>query len=128
MGGPIERRSQALDDPQPRVADRAAEILSEGSENRGDFLTRSVRPRGGVWLSDKPLPWRVKAVPRIVLSVEIPDYVVAEFEQPMKQRGIREFLVPAEVVNQHCPPKVVVRDDRRRRAQSGGQYSFLKSK
>jgi len=90
-------------------AEAAEAILTGAFDDRGDFLTRSVRSEGGVWLSDTSLP---NAYGGTVLSVEIPARVVAEFEQPMKRRGVREFLVPADIVNRYGPA-LVVEDDAR---------------
>jgi hypothetical protein len=84
-------------------------VLASGFEDRGDFLTRSLLPEGGVWLSDQPLH---DAYGETVLSIEIPASVVAEFEQPMKSKGVREFLLPAEIVNRYGPAQVVDEDAR----------------
>jgi hypothetical protein len=88
----------------------AAAILAGGFEDRGDFLTRSVRSEGGVWLSDSPLAWQAPGL-EATLSVEIPDRVVVDFEQPMRS-GVREFLVPAEIVNRYRPAKLLAEEDR----------------
>jgi hypothetical protein len=89
-----------------RTSAQAVEaILAGGFEDRGDFLTRSVRSDGGVWLSDGPLRWHAPWLDA-TLSVEIPSWVVADFEQPMKS-GVREFLGPAEIVNRYGSAAVV---------------------
>lgn len=80
----------------------AEAIITGGFADRGDFLTRSLRAEGGVWLSDNPLPWQAPGL-EATLSVDIPAEVVAEFEQPVKRKGLREFLVPAEIVNRYGP-------------------------
>lgn len=90
-----------------RTGRSAAEaIVAQGFEDRGDFLTRSVRTEGGVWLSDEPLPWQAPGL-EATLSIEIPVEIVAGFEQPVKRKGLREFLVPADIVNRYGPPSIV---------------------
>jgi hypothetical protein len=53
----------------------------------------------GVWLSDRPLDANEGAYGDVVLFVEIPEGIVPQYEW-VQDIGYREFLVPAEIVNQ----------------------------
>jgi hypothetical protein len=84
-----------------RTTKAAAEaILRDGFRNgRGSYLT--AQEHEGVWVSDQPLDANEGAGGSALLSVEIPEDVVAQYEWAEVGRGFREFLVPAEVVNRH---------------------------
>jgi hypothetical protein len=52
----------------------------------------------GVWLSDRPLDSDEGACGDVVLFIEIPEEIIAEYEW-IQDMGYREFLVPAEIVD-----------------------------
>ena len=41
-----------------------------------------------------------------LLSIDIPDNVIADYEWIEEEKPYREFLIPAEIVNRYGPPKV----------------------
>lgn len=85
-------------------------ILRQGfRDSTGTYMT--VNEYSGVWLSNVPLDINEGAVGDVVLTVEIPEEVVAEHEWVEDGKGYREFLVPAEVVNRYGPPEVFEREE-----------------
>jgi hypothetical protein len=75
-------------------------ILAEGfTDAQGDYLTE--RLHGGVWLTDRILDSNEGAASEDVLDLEIPEEIVAPFEWIEEDKGYREFLVPAEIVNRY---------------------------
>jgi hypothetical protein len=99
------------DDALPHeYADAVESIRAQG------FVGRSTLDGGrggkgrGVWLADEPVPFEIDAggdpVPTVVLTVEIPDDIVARYEvvesYPDEDwRPWREYLVPAKIVNSY---------------------------
>jgi hypothetical protein len=83
----------------------AKQILGGGFKDaEGTWGTgRSWR---GVWLSAEPASGKEGAAGPVVLALEIPEGVLAEYEW-VQDVGYREFLVPAKVVNRFGPPEVV---------------------
>lgn len=85
-------------------------ILQNGfRDGEGTYMTRTLHR--GVWLSDRPLSFFEGAKGDDLLSVEIPDEVLAEYEWIEEGKPYREFLVPAEIVNRRGPPELVDEDD-----------------
>ena len=75
-------------------------ILAEGFRDaEGDYLTD--RLHGGVWLSDRILYANEGVAAADVIDVDIPEEIVAPFEWIEEDKGYREFLVPAEIVNRY---------------------------
>ncbi len=73
-------------------------IEAEGFvDGEGTYLTQHVRR--GVWLSDDVLDISEGAWGDTVLELEIPENIVAQYEWIEEDKGFREFLVPADVVN-----------------------------
>jgi len=84
----------------------AASILSEGfRDGHGMYLTNQCF--SGVWLSDKPLDINEGADGDVLLALDIPGQEVESYEWKEEGKGYREFLVPAEIVNQYGPPKII---------------------
>lgn len=80
-------------------------ILSDGfKDGEGYYLTTSLHQ--GVWLSDCPLDINEGADGDTLLSIDIPDNVIADYEWIEEEKPYREFLIPAEIVNRYGPPKV----------------------
>jgi hypothetical protein len=78
----------------------AAAILARGFEDaEGTFGTGELFR--GVWISATPLSANEGAHGDHLLAVEISEELVAEFEWIEDENPIREFLVPAEVLNAH---------------------------
>lgn len=83
----------------------AESILAHGfKDSYGSYLTNEIW--GGVWLSDRPLDDNEGADGDTLLSLEIPDEVVEKYEWIEDGKPYREFLVPAETVNQYGPVRV----------------------
>ena len=89
----------------------AAAILAEGfRDGTGTYLTTNTYT--GVWISDQALDENEGAFGDTLLSIDIPEEVVSEFEWIEEGKGHREFLVPAEIVNRFGPPNVAIDDTR----------------
>jgi hypothetical protein len=91
-------------------------ILGKGFKHgTGCYMTD--RLWSGVWLSDRPLDANEGAKGDTVLVVEMPEDEVVFYEWVEEGKPVREFLVPAEVVNRYSPFEVVadpceIHDDR----------------
>ena len=85
-------------------------ILENGfRDGEGTYMTRIMHK--GVWLSDRPLSFFEGAKGVGLLSLEIPDDVLAEYEWVEDEKPYREFLIPSEIVNSYGPPEPVDEDD-----------------
>jgi hypothetical protein len=60
----------------------------------------------GVWLSDHVLDANEGACGDVVLAIEIPEEQVTPYEWIETEKGYREFLVPAEILNTYGPPRL----------------------
>ena len=66
----------------------------------------------GVWVSSKPLDWSQRQYlddAHTLFAIEIPEDVISEFEWVEEAKTIREWLVPAALLNSYGLP--VVTDD-----------------
>ena len=96
------------------VEDRIAElVLKDGFEDLSfDDLTEDGHVVKGVWLFNSPDGWQEKVAgsdgAKVMLAVEIPDDALSGHEILMMddEREIREFLVPAYLVNSFGRPKI----------------------
>ena len=98
------------------VEDRTAEaILRNGFQDLPFHgLTEEGQVIKGVWLFDSPDGWQDKGngvavdVGKVMLAVEIPDDALSGHEILMMddEPEIREFLVPASLVNSFGRPKI----------------------
>ena len=80
-------------------------ILAEGfRDGEGHYLTSNLYR--GVWLSNVPLDENEGAWGDTLLSLDIPESVIAEYEWVEEGKPYREFLVPADTVNEYGPPTV----------------------
>jgi hypothetical protein len=61
----------------------------------------------GVWVSDRPLDINEGADGDTYLVLEIPESAVAEYEWVEVKKPYREFLLPADMLNEYGPPQVV---------------------
>ena len=79
-------------------------ILSEGfRDGEGYYLTDEVWR--GVWQSDKPVD-PSRDGDDTLFTIDIPEDVILEFEWVEEGKPIREFLVPATLVNSYGPPEI----------------------
>src|SRR5262245_28874206 len=79
-------------------------ILRDGFYNgRGTYMINQEFE--GVWVSDVPLDPNDGAFGDTVLSIEVPEDVLLPHEWVEQDKTYREFLVPADVLNQCGPPK-----------------------
>ena len=93
------------------TAASAEVILSEGFRDREDRHPLLDRRFRGVWLIDRPDAIDANAVRDTWLVVDIPSRIVRNFEFPegvsvdeppgVEPKGYREFMIPADVVNQY---------------------------
>ena len=63
----------------------------------------------GVWVSSEPLDWSQRQYlneANTLFAIEIPDDVISEFEWAEEGKLIREWLIPAELLNSYGPPVV----------------------
>ena len=66
----------------------------------------------GVWVSSEPLDWSQRQYlneANTLFAIEIPEDVISKFEWVEEGKTIREWLVPASLLNQYGP--AVVTDD-----------------
>jgi len=63
-------------------------------------------PHTGVWFSDVPLDISEGADGDTILTLEVPDDVLARHEWGEDEKTYREYLCPAELVNQFGPPRI----------------------
>jgi len=78
----------------------AKQILAEGFRDaEGTYLTANVYR--GVWVADSPLDINEGANGDRLLSIDIPELVIADFEWIEEMKPYREWLVPAELLNQY---------------------------
>lgn len=87
-------------------------IINEGfRDNEATYMTSVMHK--GVWLSDIPLSVFEGAKGTDLLTLEIPEEVLVEYEWVQEEPGptYREFLIPAEVVNSYGPPTLCDEDD-----------------
>ena len=66
----------------------------------------------GVWVSSEPLAWSERQYlnsANTVFTIEIPEESIAEFEWVEEGKMIREWLIPAKLINSYGIP--VVTDD-----------------
>jgi len=98
------------------VGDRTAEaILKDGFQDLPfQDLTEDGQVIKGVWLFDSPDGWKLEeggvdvVGGSILLAIEIPEDALSGHEliEMEDEPGIREFLVPASLVNSFGPPKI----------------------
>ena len=97
------------------VGDRTAEVIFKDGFQDLPFkdLTEVGQVIKGVWLFDSPDGWQdkgngVAVVGKVMLAVEIPDDSLSGHEILMMddEPEIREFLVPASLVNSFGRPKI----------------------
>ncbi len=75
-------------------------ILEKGfRDTSGTYLTGEEHE--GVFLSDTPLDWNEGAKGEDLLSVEIPEKMISDYEWVQEGKPYREWLVPAAVVNSY---------------------------
>ena len=63
----------------------------------------------GVWVSSEPLDWSQRQYlneANTLFAIEIPEDVISEFEWAEEGKLIREWLIPAELLNSYGPPVV----------------------
>jgi len=88
----------------------ARKILTQGFRDATDYyLTTSLHT--GVWFSDRPLDINEGADGDTLLTVDIPESAVADYEWIEDEKPYREFLIPASLANQYGPPTIVQCDD-----------------
>ena len=80
----------------------AEAILKEGfRDGTGHYLTDQEWT--GVWVSTEPFDG-YDADAKTLFTIEIPEDVISEFEWVQPGMRLREFLVPAALLNSYGPP------------------------
>jgi hypothetical protein len=92
--------------------DHADAILRDGfrdAEGHYGFYDEEGHPMTdtGVWVSNIPLDANEGAIGNQLLQVEVPEAVMREYDYSQEGQGFREFLVPASVLNQHGPARLL---------------------
>jgi hypothetical protein len=88
------------------IASVAQVILNEGAHDaEGTYGTDRIWR--GFWLADQILDANEGAFGDHVLEYEIPESELTKYEWIEEGKGYREFLVPADVVNRHGPPRMI---------------------
>jgi hypothetical protein len=83
----------------------AEQIRAEGfRDGEGSYLTD--RRWRGVWFSDDPEAGDQELPNAIVVAIDVPAAVAADYEWVEEARPYREFLIPADVANRYGPPRV----------------------
>ena len=63
----------------------------------------------GVWVSSEPLDWSQRQYlneANTLFAIEIPEDIISEFEWAEEGKLIREWLIPAELLNSYGPQVV----------------------
>ncbi|MEP6752790.1 MAG: hypothetical protein ABI959_08605 [Candidatus Dormiibacterota bacterium] len=84
----------------------ATDILRDGfGERSGTYLTRS--DHSGVWFFDRPVDHSIGGGGEaVLLELAMPEPVVLPFEW-VTSLPYRQFLIPAALVNEYGPPRVI---------------------
>jgi hypothetical protein len=86
--------------------DVAKMILASGFEDAtGTYLTE--REWSGVWFSDRPIGVNEGTRGDELLALQIPREIFMEFEWIEDEKGYREALIPAEIVNRFGPAQPI---------------------
>ena len=85
-------------------------ILDDGfRDGEGTYMTGVIHR--GVWVSNQPLDFGQGAKGNDLLTLDMPDDVLAEYEWIEDGKPYREFLIPADIVNSYGPPRPCDEDD-----------------
>ncbi|HAR94674.1 MAG TPA: hypothetical protein DCR97_01725 [Deltaproteobacteria bacterium] len=82
------------------------EILRDGFKDAGESHGVSDDATG-VWVCDAPSTGRGDTL----LTIEVPDDAIAQYEWVEKGKTYREFLVPAKVLNRYGPPVIAMEQE-----------------
>jgi hypothetical protein len=83
----------------------AEEILANGFKDAtGYYLTATLHT--GVWFADRPLDVNEGADGDVLLAIDIPENLFAEYEWVEEGKGYREALIPAALVNPYGPARI----------------------
>jgi len=86
----------------------AEAILKNGFRDAAEnYLTNQEWT--GVWVSSEPFDGQYQDDANTLFAVEIPEDAISEFEWVEEAKTIREWLIPAALLNSYGPP--VVTDD-----------------
>jgi hypothetical protein len=94
------------------TAANAEQILRDGfRDGVGTYML--TREHSGVWLSDVPLDIDEGAEGDTLLRVELPEQVIADFEWIEEGKPYREWLIPAQRINEQAKDSIVDEDEGR---------------
>jgi hypothetical protein len=88
----------------------AAAILQRGFRDH-------TRPAGigelvtGVWVSNRPLSGNEGAKGDTLLTLDLPDDIFEDYEWVEEGKPYRESLLPAALLNQYGPPRLVSEEE-----------------
>ena len=87
----------------------SAEILADGfKDGVGNYMTDLEW--SGVWFSDVPFDafeGYDGGAEDVLLTIEIPDEAITDYEWIEDGKPYREWLIPASIANQYGPPMVI---------------------
>ena len=87
----------------------AEQILRDGfRDSIGTYMT--TRVHSGVWLSNVPLDINEGAEGDTLLQLELPEELIADYEWVEDGKPYREWLVPAQWINERAKASVVDED------------------
>ena len=92
------------------TAAAAEQILRDGfRDGVGTYM--ATQQYSGVWLSNVPLDLGEGAEGDTLLQVELPEQAIADYEWIEEGKPYREWLIPAQLINEQAKASVVDEDD-----------------
>jgi hypothetical protein len=94
-----------------RTTEASARKILRGGFRDGTGTYGFTRTLRGVWLSNVPLDCNEGAWGDVLLQVDLPEQVVANYEWIEEGKPYREWLVPARLINKQAKISVVKEDE-----------------
>lgn len=88
----------------------AEAILKDGFRDATRYYLTD-QEHTGVWVSSEPFDGQYQNDGVTLFTIEIPEDVISEFKWVEEEKLIREWLVPAALLNSYGPPVVTNDDD-----------------
>src|SRR5690348_7203334 len=94
-----------------RTTEAAAQSILRGGFRDGVEYYMTTREWSGVWLSNMPLDCNRGPKATSCCSLELPEQLIADYEWIEEGKGHREWLIPAQLVNEKCAGLCIVDED-----------------